>query len=641
MTKQSMEGDTPAAAGPRPILLTAWFAIVAALAELAVLAVEKFGWDAWIHADIRIIWLAPASYLAWMLPLGIVLAVGLRFVPTRWRSRAAVFLPSVVAAFSVLWMFYPRLHRFAILVLALGIGVQSARMLAPRLATFQARAVRHTAGALAVLVLVAIATTVGPWVRERRALAALPASAAGAPNIILVVLDTVRALSMGMYGHERPTSPALDALARRGVVFESAHATTSWTLPSHATLFTGMYPHELSAGWVTPLDASAPTLAEVLSQAGYRTAGFVANLLYCSRETGLARGFHRYEDAVVDAAEIAMSSALGRFVVQNPALRRLLDYQDVLGRRTATHIADAFLRWHEGLDGGPYFAFLNLYDAHAPYLPPEPFATQFATAVERQNHLIRHTSKRAGARTAKIGMSPPEIEAELRAYEAGIAYMDAELARLFAELDRRGSLDNTIIIVTSDHGELFGEHGQFAHGQHLYRPLIEVPLLFAGAVGIDAGRVVKTPVSLRDVPATILDLAGLEPLLPGMTLAPLWSGTGADASPVLAQLEPAPNQTDRQFTASSPMRSLVNGEYHYIGWTEGREQLFHRQNDPEQLHDLAGDPAYSHVLSRLRAEAEAAGGWRRHAAGESEPVDAGAEIATPDEVANTDGGLIP
>ncbi|MGD8276775.1 MAG: sulfatase [Gemmatimonadota bacterium] len=601
-----MTGDAVTA---KPLVLAVWSGLAASVLELVILGVEKFGFGMWIHADARILWLAPVSWVLWLLPVGLCVAVGIRLVPMKWRASASVFALTLVSSLGVLWLFYPRLHRGAIVVLSLGLAVQATRVAVPRLAALQSRALRRGAAAAAVLVTTALVTSGGPLLRERWEAARSAAARPGVPNVLLVVLDAVRAESLSAYGNPRPTSPALERLAERGVRFTSAWATASWTLPSHASLFTGRYPHELSAGWVSPLDGAAPTLAESLAAAGYRTAGFVGNLLYCSRETGLSRGFEHYEDAVVSPGEIAMSSELGRFVIQNPTLRRWLGYYDVVGRRSATAIVRSFLDWQSGVRG-PFFAFVNLYDAHAPYLPPEPWASRFANGVERRNDLIRHTSKRSGARTRKVDMTEAETEAELRAYEAGIAYMDAELDSLFAALDRRGVLSNTVVIVTSDHGELFGEHGRFAHGQHLYRPLIEVPLIVAGP-GVATGEDVDRVVSLRDLAATILDLSDRDAAgLPGTSLAALWNGARSDASPALAEVNPAPNQVDRRFTASSPMRSLTRGDYLYIGWAEGRERLFDLAADPEEHVDLAGEPRMADLVEGLRAEAESFGGWR-------------------------------
>ena len=137
-----------------------------------------------------------------------------------------------------------------------------------------------------------------------------PLPPANSPNVLLIVLDTVRADHLSLYGYERPTTPNLEQLGKRGIRFDKARATAPWTLPSHASMFTGRWPHELGEKWMTPLRGNFPTLAEYLGDRGYATAGFVANVGYCSQETGLARGFTHYEDYVLEKLAPLRTSGL-------------------------------------------------------------------------------------------------------------------------------------------------------------------------------------------------------------------------------------------------------------------------------------------------------------------------------------------
>ena len=157
--------------------------------------------------------------------------------------------------------------------------------------------------------LLAASVWVGDWLKERTE-AARPLPPAGSPNVMLIVLDTVAAGHLSLHGYDRPTSPTLDGLARRGVRFDRVQATSSWTLPSHASFFTGRWPHELSVGWLTPLDATHPTLAEYLGSRGYATAGFVANTFYCGADTGLGRGFTLYRDYIFPGLSAFKPAAL-------------------------------------------------------------------------------------------------------------------------------------------------------------------------------------------------------------------------------------------------------------------------------------------------------------------------------------------
>ncbi|HXE57647.1 MAG TPA: sulfatase, partial [Gemmatimonadales bacterium] len=448
---------------------------------------------------------------------------------------------------------------------------------------------------LAGLVLVlALGIEVASRVVERWRVARLPAPAAGAPNVLLLVLDTVRSMSLGLYGYERPTTPALEAWARRGVVFERAYATAPWTLPSHGSMFTGRWPHELSTGWSSPLDRTHPTLAEALARRGYATGGFVANLLYCSRQHGLARGFARYDDFPVSPGEVLVSSSLGRFLTNRSRVRRLVGYYDVLGRKSAAEINRAFLGWIESVGDRPFFAFLNYYDAHEPYLPPDSLARRFASGGVRRPHRIAYQLHEA-SRSQRGAMTPEETRAERDAYDAAIAHLDAEIDRLFRELDRRGVLQRTLVIVTSDHGEHFGEHGLFGHGHRLYRPALEVPLVLIFPGRVPAGQRVREPVSLRDLPATTLALLGdsSSHRFPGASLTRFWGG---DSLPVPQLILAEVDRGRRRYHVAAVAEGL-----YYIRKPGGVEEVYALEGDPLQLRNLAGDPGLAPLIDRIRA----------------------------------------
>ena len=213
---------------------------------------------------------------------------------------------------------------------------------------------------------------------------------AGAPNIVLVVLDTVAAGHLGLYGYGRPTSPTLDELARSGIRFDAARSASSWTLPSHATMFTGRWPHELSVGWVNPLDRTHPTVAEYLGARGYATAGFVANNLYCAADSGLHRGFATYRDYIFPGLTAMKPAVLADRIVEGlHAIEQLLEDQwaiDIffpvvqrlwlgvnVNRKDAATVNREFFDWlsRRGGPDRPFFAFLNDFDAHGPYQLPE------------------------------------------------------------------------------------------------------------------------------------------------------------------------------------------------------------------------------------------------------------------------------
>ena len=621
----SAERRVPSAArvGAATVLaLLAAGALVAAAAELAVLGARRFGDGQAIGMGWRIVW---------MTPLADVLLFALAGLPLLALARrraglpiaAAAFLAAALAAASVALLF-ERIAWYAAAVLAAGVGVQAARLAAAHpLGTARlARRAAWTLGALAI----AGGTGTAGWhaLRERRALAGLPAAPEGAPNVLLIILDTVRAASLGLYADlygsdQAPdgTSRALAHIAERGVVFDRAIATAPWTLPSHISLFTGKYPSELEAGWTEPLAEHHLTLAEALSARGYRTGGFVANLAYAAGERGLAQGFHRYEDFTPSAGEIALSSSAARWLATRRPIRRWLGTAELLNRKSAGEVVAAFSEWlgeeAPGPGGAPrpWFAFLNFWDAHVPYLPPEPFASRFGRGGAWTD--FQH------ARNFANWLEPTAMDAgvvarERGAYEGAVAYADEQLLALLVWLGETGELDRTIVVVASDHGEEFMEHGHMSHSFTLYLPSVHVPLVIAGPAGSGVPRGVRVPrvVSLRDIPATVMELVegaavGPNPF-PGRSLARLWSGAGAD-KPALGSL--ALSQVRRMPRAPSGvpaargtgfMQSLVvEDRYHYIVNGDGTEEVYDVVADPWERENLAAGDVGRAVAARWRA----------------------------------------
>ena len=528
---------------PGMLLLAIWFGLTTGLAEVALLGVKKFYLERAIRFGPAITWMAPLADLLAFLLIGVLIVavqrVGRRFTPLA-SPAFAVSVFAFFSALSLLLMYYP-LHLYAKLLLAAGIGVQVGRISGRWPAAFE-RLLRTTVLWLApVVVVLSVAVA---W-RSSAALGRYtdaPAPTGQRPNVLLIVLDTVRAKNMSVYGYNRATTPNLEHWAKSGVVFDRATATSPWTLPSHGSMFTGRWSSEMSATLEIPLDDTHPTVAGALQGSGYATAGFVANTNYCGYEFGLSRGFAHYEDYNPSPGELLISSTLVRSVVNNGAVRRVSGYYDYIPRKSAETITNDFLDWLPEASGRPFFAFLNYFDAHEAYLPPSTFAHAFGPEAPRRNHMLKQETRR-NLRFDWPERPASEIKAELDMYDASIAYLDSELSRLFGELRSRGLLESTLIIVTSDHGEQFGEHGLFLHGNSLYEPLLRVPLIVRYPPGIPGGRRVATRTSLRDIPATILDVTGIEvaPQFPGSSLARYWAATppsgGSDA--VLAEVEQA------------------------------------------------------------------------------------------------------
>jgi len=580
----------------RYLLYSLWFALVVSLGEVFFWSYEK----AFLNRPLGIqyIWGIPIGYGVLFLGIGLLFLLAARRWPGRVALRGLVFTGVFVCLSG--WLFLVKgLHDLAATVLAAGIAVQLTRLTARHAFLFHTL-VRRTLPWLALVVLgLAGGFFFGPGLAEQRTIAQLSPVEEDAPNVLLLVLDTVRAKSLSLYGYERPTTPNLDRLAARGTVFERAFSTSPWTLPSHGSMFTGRLPHELSGAWITPIDATHPTLAEVLGGQGYVSAGFVANTTYCSAEFGLSRGFIHYEDHSTSLTKALAGTSFGSTFVHLLQLKKHFATHDNFDLKSAEQVNGDFLGWLANYDEDrPFFVFLNYYDAHAPYFSPDEFARKFSATRTGADIWARRLD----------AWAPEEIPALNDAYDASIAYLDHHLGRLFDELERRGTLENTVIIVTSDHGEQFGEHGLLEHANSLYLPLLHVPLFIVYPPAVPAGRRTDAYVSLRDLPATVMDLTGQpDPVgFPGHSLAAHWpdslaSSPGAGAI-LLAEVQRAYDAYPDSYPARiGSMKSVIFNGMHYIkNYGDGREELYNLEQDFEEASDLV-------ETERLLLEA-----YRRH-----------------------------
>jgi arylsulfatase A-like enzyme len=279
-------------------------------------------------------------------------------------------------------------------------------------------------------------------------------------------------------------------------------------------------------------------------------------------------------------------------------------------RKDAARISDDFLGWlsrHRAAEPGqPYFAFLNYYDAHHPYFPPgdaEAAGPTFGRTADSHDEvaLIRNWWD-----LDKRRLDPRDVALARDAYDRCIVALDRELGRLFAELERDGLLEETLVVVTADHGEHLGEQQLYGHGCSLYLPELHVPLLVFAPGGAAAGRAIAEPVSLRDLAATVVDQAGVAAgsPFPGSTLARTWSGSkNSCREPILSMID-APCEADPNHGMSpvcrGPLRSLVDGRYHYIACGDGREELYDLEDDPDETHNLAVGTPGRVSLGRFR-----------------------------------------
>jgi arylsulfatase A-like enzyme len=622
------------------VALSAWCGLVAGLLEVAALVVRKSAFDVnRLYGMTRhFVWLIPLTDCGLFLALGLVLAGIVAWRPRRgtWLAArllcALTLLPAALVAF-------PKIYGLAWLLVMLGVAARLVPALERRAVGFRGL-VRLSFPILAGIVAMLAASL---WVSDRARESserARPMPPPGAPNILLIVLDTVAAGHLDLYGYGRPTSPTLGELARAGIRFDAARSASSWTLPSHAAMFTGRWPHELSVGWVSPLDRRYPTLAEYLGSRGYATAGFVANTLYCATDSGLSRGFTSYHDyifprltafrpAVLIDRTVAGLQEIESFLenqldidLLRPAVRRLwLLFNG--HRKDAATVNREFLDWLSRRDqpDRPFFAFLNDYDAHWPYELPGLSIHRFGMPPRdaRESDLIQDWWQ-----LDKRRLTDQQVAFARDAYDDCVAHLDEQLGRLIDELGRQGLRDHTWVIVLADHGESFGEHAEvFCHGTSLYRTELHVPLLVLPPTsrGDLAGLRIAETVSLRDLAATIVDLAGLgsgSPF-PGESLARFWNdstqGRSAPAATDPAAItralsevvpeDPLNRDHDRPIEPRWPLAALSDGDWTYIR-REGnvREELFHMPDDPMESRNRAADPTTRPLLERMRSALE-------------------------------------
>lgn len=554
------------------------------------------------------VWMAPAVQAGLFGAAGVLYAGLSGMLRPLRRPSVAVTIWVAFAALGVILQF-DSIHWAAAVLLALGSGTAAARAMAGRSAGRIGG--RLVLGISSVVLLLAIGLRVKESAAERLALGRLPPAVSGRPNIVLLVLDTVRAWNLGWHGYGRATTPRLDARWRGGVVFERVLATAPWTLPSHASMFTGVLPADLSAGWATPLDQTRRTVAEALAAAGYVTGGFVANYRYAGSATGLARGFSRYVDYPVDLAEATRTTSFFRRVLRIGRVQEWLGRNRVIEAKFAAEINRDFLTWLDQAGERPFFGFVNYVDGHSPYLPPAPF-----DSIWTKNDPKEVARRFAGGIQRLFGPGPipaPLLVEYLDGYDGALSYLDQQIDWLLAELGRRGRLRNTIVIVTADHGEHFGEHGLIQHGNSLYLPLLHVPLVFWGPGLVPGGVRVGAPTSLRHLAATITALAGIEGSgIPGRSLAALWGPdslrvppdtvvSSVDWHPALSKFPPSP-------LLGGSLRSVLIDSLHYIRRTDGHEELYHLGRNILESKNLVGVPEYRSALLEARRLLDAATG---------------------------------
>lgn len=404
-----------------------------------------------------------------------------------------------------------------------------------------------------------------------------------APDLLLVTLDTLRSDFVGAYGYPRAASPTLDRLASEGALFEAHFTTIPTTAPAHASMFTGLTPgeHGLTRNGHS-LPEGVRALPEVLRERGYRT-GAAIGVRILGSQYGFARGFDWFDEDFDDT-------------VLRPT-GKTAKYE-----RYGESVVDRALAFAARDDGRPTFLWVHLYDVHEPYSPPRvsPIHPEAAHAWFRRRAHPSELFERA------------ELVRMLAAYEAEVTYVDEELARLFEGWWARPAGAGSLVAVLSDHGEGLGEHAYQAHGFLLYEEQVRVPFLLHMPGAIEPGRRVRSVTSTLDVPATLLDLLGIDPAAAGMT--------GSSLRPLLEREEPGRAAFAERRTygpgdlrRDRRLRELVSGNVDRpvgsIGdkfmLVRGGWKLVWNENGHHELYELEGDP--DEAANRLADEPERAG----------------------------------
>ena len=382
------------------------------------------------------------------------------------------------------------------------------------------------------------------------------------PNVVLITIDTLRADHLRCYGYDQGHTPNIDKLAAAGTRFTAVVTAAPLTLPSHCSIMTGTYPmyHGVRDNVGYKLDPSAETLAQILRRHGYATGAVVGSYVL-DQSFGLGTGFDFYYDhfaSQIDPRETINMAQL---------------------KRKGADVIDQAMSWIRGVRGHPFFVWTHLYDPHDPYDPPPPFKSQFASAP----------------------------------YDGEIAYVDQQVGRFMAFLNENGLYENTLIVVTSDHGESLGEHRELRHGYFIYDATLRIPLIVTPPSGSIAPRTVTQEVRSIDIAPTILQLLGLPSgkMMQGMSLKSLMQGTRRELAPDAYSESFYP----RQFGWSA-LRSLRVRNLKYI--EAPRPELYELDQDPKELKNVAAErPAVASALkSKLAAleKSSSDGGFQAKAA---------------------------
>ena len=619
--KYSQSGGKTASLASLLQIAAAAAVLAGSIEGLGLLLFQRINWAEWarvMHVSKPILWISPAVDLVFFLLLGLVVWAFAKLSPRLDAVRILVFVLVFLTAYDWL-MLTGHFYRRAALIFGLGASMAFDRWFRKRQPALTHAFKRSAPAALGFLAVVFLGIQGGTWLNERRQISQLPQAPPNSPNVLVIVVDTLRADHLSSYGYSRPTSPTIDRLARQGVLFENAIAPSSWSLPSHASLVTGRPVHHHGFGNVQPMPwlgwgkqglNGLPTLGEAFKKEGYRTGAFSANRIYFTSNVGLGRGFIHFADYFHTIGDAFVRTQFGREFARlfmnrsekswfTRTFRHLGlgawldkdsegsgDYGGIFGiRKRAREVNRETLAWVARDRGRPFFAFLNYLDVHFGYGGPPGYP------------------KPAWDRGSTIDE-----------YDAGVKYADDSIGQLLDGLNRLGALANTIVVITSDHGEALGDHGLSFHGAALYWELVHVPLVISCPGRIPAGIRVPQPVSNAQLAKTVIDLAGAdENPFPGGSLASAWKANEKEPEnwpPVISEL-PQTNTiapADRAMGGEIPiaidgwMLSVITPEWQWIIHEKRGSRLYRWRLDPAEMKDLGTTPEGRAAIRNLQRE---------------------------------------
>lgn len=378
------------------------------------------------------------------------------------------------------------------------------------------------------------------------------------PNIILITIDTLRADHMSCYGYHRQTSPVMDFVSRQGILFNRAYSTSSWTAPAMASIFTGHYPrnhgvlHGVAKGPGADVTGQERlvddfvTLPEVLKEAGYTTFGISSNG-HISWSTGFGQGFDHFKT---------------HWFMKSPAPNSTIK------------------RWKKSIRSAkPYFLWIHYFDPHNPYAPRAPWIKKYIGAGRAESKYNKEVMGNPKEYIDTLKTDPHALQILIDRYDSEINYTDYHIGKIFKELMPD---EKTMVIITSDHGEAFLDHGQLLHGDTLFEEEIHVPLIIRLPGASPTPKKIDAPVSNRDIFATILDITGIEPdePIPGRSLRPYWTpGAKREPEPIYFELD-----------WNGYWKGVRNGNWKFLtggtGKPVSKQYLFDLSKDPKEKQNL-------------------------------------------------------